>query len=64
MEIETKYNIGDEVMIYMDKVPILCIIKDIHFVEDNNVIKIIYSICLKNESFFGTRFGNELFPTK
>ena len=64
MTIETKYNIGDEVIIYMCNLPILCIIKDIHFIEDNNVIKIVYSICSKNESFFGTRFGNELFPVK
>lgn len=64
MTIETKYKIGDEVVIYMSDLPISCIIKDIHFVEDNNVIKIVYSICSKNESFFGTRFGNELFPAK
>ena len=52
MTIETKYNIGDEVMIYIDNNPMLCIIKDIHFIEDNNTIKIVYSICSKNESFF------------
>ena len=64
MKIETKHNIGDEVIIYIGNIPTLCIIKDIHFIEDNNTIKIVYSICSKNESFFGTRFGNDIFPVK
>lgn len=64
MIIETKYKIGDEAIIYMSNLPILCIIKDIHFIEEDNTIKIAYSICSKNESFFGTRFGDELFPAK
>ena len=64
MTIETKYNIGDKVIIHMGNIPILCIIKDIHFIEDDNVIKIEYYICSENKSFFGTRFGNELFPVK
>lgn len=64
MKIETKHNIGDEAIIYMGDIPILCIIKNINFIEDNNTIKILYSICSKDESFFGTRFGDEIFSVK
>ena len=64
MTIETKYNIGDKVWANFAGTPILCKVVDITMVEDVQYIIVAYTICSTDERVFGTRFGNELFPTK
>lgn len=64
MTIETKYNIGDEVWTRFANEAILCTIDDVRIIEDDGFLKVVYSVSDLNERMFGSRFINELFPTK
>ena len=64
MKIETKYNIGDEVWARFANEAILCKINNVLIIEDNGFLKVVYLVSDLNERMFGTRFTNELFPTK
>lgn len=64
MTIETKYNIGDEVWAEFAGAPMLCKVMDITMVEDVQYVVVAYTISSIDERAFGTRFANELFPTK
>lgn len=64
MTIETKYNIGDEVWFRFADEAILCKIDDVLIIEDDGFLKVVYSVSDLNERMFGTRFTNELSPTK
>lgn len=64
MTIETKYKIGDKVWTKFGGENILCKIDDILIVEDDDVLKVVYSVSDLNERMFGTRFTNELFSSK
>ena len=64
MTIETKYNIGDEVWTRSAGEPILCKIDDIVIIEDDGFLKVVYSVSELNKRMFGTRFTDELSPTK
>ena len=64
MTIETKYNIGDEVWARFADEAILCKIDDALIIEDDGFLKVAYSVSDLNGRMFGTRFINELFPTK
>ena len=64
LPIETKYKIGDKVWTKFGGENILCKIDDILIVEDDGLLKVVYSISDLNERIFGTRFTNELFSTR
>lgn len=64
LPIETKYKIGDKVWTKFGGENILCKIDDILIVEDDEVLKVVYSVSDLNEIMFGTRFTNELFSTR
>jgi hypothetical protein len=64
MTIETKYNLGDEVWANIAGTPMLCKVADITMIEDEPYIKVAYTVCSTDERVFGTRYGNELYPTK
>lgn len=64
LPIETKYKIGDKVWTKFGDEDILCKIDDILIVEDDDVLKVVYSVSDLNERMFGTRFTNELFLAK
>lgn len=64
LPIETKYKIGDKVCTKFGSEDILCKIDDILIVEDDEILKVVYSVSDLNSRMFGTRFINELFPTK
>jgi hypothetical protein len=60
LPIETKYKIGDKVLTKFGCEDILCKIDDILIVEDDEVLKVVYSVSDLDERMFGTRFTNEL----
>lgn len=64
MTIETKFNIGDKVWCSFGGAPTRSIIQDIILVEEMDMLRVVYSVSSTDERIFGTRFGNELFPTK
>lgn len=64
LPIETKYKIGDKVQTKFGGEDILCKIDDVLIVEDDEVLKVVYSVSDLNERMFGTRFTNELFLTE
>ena len=64
LPIEIKYKIGDKVWAKFGGEAILCKIDDVLIVEDDEVLKVVYSVFDLNERMFGTRFTNELFSTK
>lgn len=64
MTIETKYKNGGKVWTKFAGEAILCKINDILIIEDDGILKVVYSVSDLNEKMFGTRFTNELFPTK
>lgn len=64
MTIETKYNIEDEVWTKFADVPMLCKVTEITVIEDTQYIVVAYTISSIDERVFGTRFANELYPTK
>lgn len=64
LPIETKYKIGDKVWTKFGGEAILCKINDILIVEDDGVLKVVYSVSDLDERMFGTRFTNELFSSK
>ena len=64
LPIETKYKIGDEVQTKFGGEDILCKIDDILIVEDDKILKVVYSVSDLDERMFGTRFTNDLFSTK
>lgn len=64
LPIETKYKIGDKVWTKFGGEDILCKIDYVLIVEDDGLLKVVYSISDLNERMFGTRFTNELFSTK
>lgn len=64
MKIETKYKKGHEIWTRFADEATLCKIDDVLIVEDDGLLKVVYSISDLNERMFGTRFTNELFSTK
>lgn len=64
MRIETKYKKGHEIWTRFADKATLCKIDDVLIVEDDGLLKVVYSISDLNKRMFGTRFTNELFPTK
>lgn len=64
LPIETKYKIEDKVWTKFGGEAILCKIDDVLIVEDDGILKVVYSVSDLNERMFGTRFTNELFSTK
>ena len=64
MKIETKYKKGHEIWTRFADEATLCKIDDVLIVEDDGLLKVVYSISDLNGGMFGTRFTNELFSTK
>jgi hypothetical protein len=64
MKVRTKYSIGDIVWCIFADEPMQCRITDVELIETENTTLIAYSVSTSNERMFGTRFTNELFPTK
>lgn len=64
MKIETKYKKGHEIWTRFADEATLCKIDDVLIVEDDGLLKVVYSISDLNGGMFGTRFPNELFSTK
>ena len=64
LPIEAKYKIGDKVWTKFGGEDILCKIDNILIVENDRVLKVVYSVSDLDERMFGTRFTNELFSSK
>ena len=58
LPIETKYKIGDKIWTKFGGEAILCKIDDVLIVEEDGLLKVVYSISDLNERMFGTRFTN------